>query len=143
MTDADPGRLQRRSYFRMPVRFPMTVSAMMETGTGPRDAASHSNRDTVRRVIRTFRVLDISAGGCLCEDPDHFLEVGSACRITLRLNDREKALDLLARVVRRHGGNAGLSFEEISERDRGGILRSLFREYRRSRSPETRCCGED
>ncbi len=137
--DAGPGRLQRRRYFRMRIRLPMTVRVRMEQGGQPEGG---TGEEAGRKVIRAFRVLDLSAGGCLCEDPDLFLEAGKTYKASLQLNDRENALDLLARVVRRSGGNAGIAFDEMSEKDRENIMRALFREYRRRRSRETRGGGE-
>lgn len=96
-----------------------------------------------RNIVRAFRLLDLSAGGCLCEDPDVFLQIGEVYEVSLQLNDKDRSLDLHARVVRRAGGRAGLSFEDMTDRDSERIMRSLFREYRRRRSSETRCDGAD
>jgi len=124
VTDPTPRRLQRREYFRMRVRLPFMVEGVIDPPAI--DPPSP----------RCLQLVDLSAGGCCCRDPEGTLQAGLVYRVRLML-EAGAALVLHARVVRRarmrQGPVAGLHFPDLRDCDRERIMSALFEEYRRQR----------
>lgn len=136
--DLTPTRVQRREFFRLPVRFPILLCRPDPQGNQflaegvpylpPREDG------TDYRILRT---IDVSGGGCLCAGSEEWMREGYTYDGHLYLGDGQPPLAVRMALLRVFGeGRAQQSafqFVELRERRRERILRALFREYRRQR----------
>lgn len=142
-------RVQQRQYFRMRVRFPLLAEGVVSPQTGARSSTAADRASSalakgdpvpagLRAQLRLLPMKNLSGGGCLCGDPGNELESGRLYRVHLCLPDGRPPLPVEAQVVRRTRiagqAAAGLQFVGLQERDRERIVRTLFDQYRQSRS---------
>jgi c-di-GMP-binding flagellar brake protein YcgR len=134
---APPQRLQRREYFRMPVRFSFLVR--LRGRRRPTESMTPMLEDPSIPSAPTqwalFSLVNLSGGGCLLLDPEGLLKPDTVYEGRLHTGDDQPPLVLQSAVVRRTqfrgGPAAGLRFVALKEKDRQRIIAALFREYRR------------
>jgi c-di-GMP-binding flagellar brake protein YcgR len=145
---APPQRLQRREYFRMPVRFSFLLRLRRRRPRGEegRPAVEAPAAPAEEAHWALFALVNLSGGGCLCLDPQGQLRMDGVFEGRLHTGDDDPPLILRTAVVRRTKVRgepaAGMRFVGLREKDRQRIMAALFREYRRVRARRARLAHE-
>jgi c-di-GMP-binding flagellar brake protein YcgR len=133
-----PQRLQRREYFRMPVRFSFLVRLRGRSLREAEGGLMEEDPSAPPAQWALFSLVNLSGGGCLCLDPKGLLRMDAVYEGRLHTGDEDPPLVLCVAVVRRtqmRGEEAaGLRFVGLKEKSRQRIMAALFREYRKVRA---------
>jgi len=136
ISEANPERVQRREYFRLPFAASLLLA---RTPGHPAGSASSAppllDGGRFEAEFHLARVHDLSGGGCRVEGTQSWLGLDNVHAGFLYLGEGAPlALDLRTVRIERSPERTAFQFMGLPERKRERILRALFREHRRLRS---------